>query len=98
MAICKIDVEPPSKMREGLAYILKEGFRVRNTPERIIKSGRATIVFWNDGTKTIVKRKETEQDDPYLAFLAALGKKIYGSNSAIKRLMEEKTEIQKGEK
>lgn len=81
----------------GLAYLLKEAFRVRNTPDRIIKSGRATIVFWNDGNKTVVKRQNGEPDDPYLAFLAALGKKIYGSNSAIKRLITEKTEEQKGE-
>ena len=81
----------------GLVYLLMEAFRVKNTPDRIIKSGRATIVFWNDGKKTVVKRQLGEPDDPYLAFLAALGKKIYGSNSAIKRLITEKTEEQKGE-
>ena len=86
-----------SNNMNGFAYLLKEAFRVSNTPDRIIKSGRATIVFWNGGSKTVVKRRVGEPDDPYLAFLAALGKKIYGSNSAIKKLMAEKTEEQKGE-
>ena len=96
--MASVNIEKYQELRmEGLAYFLKEGFRARNTPERIIRSDSATIVFWGDGKKTVVKRQEGEPDDPYLALLAALGKKIYGSNSAIKRLIAEKTEIQKGE-
>lgn len=69
----------------------------QNTSEvnRILKSGNATIVFWADGTKTIVKRAEDEPDNPYNAFCAALAKKLYGSNSAVKKLVEQKTEYQK---
>jgi len=96
MASVNVDRYVDIKM-DGLAHFLTEGFRARNTPQRIIRSDRATIVFWGDGKKTVVKRQEGESDDPYLALLAALGKKIYGSNSAIKRLIAEKTEIQKGE-
>lgn len=87
-----------SNMKEGLSYLFLEGYRVRNTPKRIVRNGRATIVFWYDGKKTVVKRKHGEPDDPYLAFLAALGKKVYGSNSAIKRLIEDTTDNQKGDK
>lgn len=68
---------------------------IRYQPRRILKSGNATIVFWADGTKTVVKRSEGEPDDPYAAFGAALCKKLYGSNSAAKKLIERKTEIQK---
>ena len=66
---------------------------VRNhfTPKRIIKSGPATIVFWKDGTKTVVKRAEDEPDNEYAAFTAALGIKVFGSNSALKNVVE-KTE------
>ena len=67
-------------------------------PKRILKSGRATIVFWMDGTKTIVKRSENEPDDDYAAFTAALGVKLFGSNSALKRLIERKTEVQRPKK
>lgn len=66
-------------------------------PSRILKSGNRTIVFWNDGTKTIVKRAEDEQDNDYAAFTAALGIRLYGSNSALKRIAE-RTETQKPKK
>ena len=84
-----------SELSEGLIEIMVRGFRARNTPKRIMRSGRATIVFWEDGSKTVVKLQEGESDNSYLAFLAALGKKIYGSNSHIKHLIEDTTE--KGE-
>ena len=64
-------------------------------PERILRSGPATIVFWRDGTKTIVKRAQDEPDNAYAAFTAALGIKAFGSNSALKRIVERYTEEQK---
>lgn len=97
MAATRIDVNQKPNMMDGLMHLLTEGFRARNTPERILRSGRATIVFWGDGSKTVVKLQDGEPDDPYLALLAALGKKIYGSNSKIKKLISERTEEQKGE-
>lgn len=67
-------------------------------PERIVKSGRATIVFWEDGTKTVVKRSPDEPDNDYNAFLAALGIKIFGSNSQLKKIIKEQTVVQKPKK
>lgn len=66
-------------------------------PLRILKSGNRMIVFWTDGTKTIVKRADDEADSDYAAFTAALGIKVYGSNSALKRLVAS-TETQKSKK
>lgn len=57
-------------------------------PDKVIKNGPALVVFWCDGTKTIVKRKKGEKDDLYHAFCAALAKKIYGSNSQIHKMVE----------
>lgn len=54
-------------------------------PERIIYNGPATIVFWDDGTKTVVKRAKKDKDNKYNAFCAALAIKLYGSNSAVSR-------------
>ena len=65
------------------------------TPKRILRSGPATIVFWQDGTKTIVKLSEGEEDNAYAAFTAALGVKIFGSNSKLKKMVQTKTEEQK---
>lgn len=56
-------------------------------PKRIIRNGKATVVFWDDGSKTIVKRAEGESDSPYTAFTAALAIKIFGSNSAVHRIV-----------
>jgi len=59
--------------------------------EQIIKNGPATIVKWTDGTKTIVKRMEEDVDDPYMAFCAALAKKMYGGTSTINKMIASKT-------
>ncbi len=68
-------------------------------PLRILKSGIATIVFWQDGTKTVVKRGSDEPESDYAAFTAALGIKIFGSNSALKRIVSRtETQEKKGQK
>lgn len=61
-------------------------------PERIIHSGPATIVFWNDKTKTVVKCSENDIYDEYEAFCAALAIKMFGSNSHLKKMIRDKTE------
>ena len=60
----------------------------RTNPWRILKSGDRMIVFWMDGTKTVVKRSADEPDNDYAAFTAALGIKEFGSNSALKRIVK----------
>lgn len=65
--------------------------------KRILKSGDRMIVFWADDTKTVVKRAKDETDSDYAAFTAALGIKLYGSNSALKRIVKS-AETQKPKK
>lgn len=67
------------------------------SPVRIQKNGPAMIVFWKDGTKTIVKRGDDEPDSDYAAFTAALGIKVFGTNSQLKKIVS-KTETQKPKK
>lgn len=55
---------------------------------RIIKNGPATIVFWEDNTKTVVVRKKGEKDNLYYAFCAALAKRIYGNNSQVNKIVK----------
>lgn len=59
-------------------------------PSRILASrdGITTLVFWQDGTKTIVKRAVDEEYSPYAALTAALAIKVFGSNSAVKRIVK----------
>lgn len=62
--------------------------------EKVIVNGSKTIVFWNDGTKTIVSCREGEEFDIYTAFCAALAKKMFGSTSRTKAILEDKLIIQ----
>ena len=57
-------------------------------PQKIIYSGNRTIVFWNDGTKTIVKVAKGQEFDEYLGFIAAYAKKMFGTNTKIKKLIK----------
>lgn len=57
-------------------------------PKRIVFNPPATIVFWKDGTKTVVKCSEGEPFSEYAGFCAALTKKIFGHNNQIVRLVK----------
>lgn len=58
----------------------------------IIFNDPATIVFWEDGTKTVVKCMEGEKFERYAGFAMACMKKMFGSTGAAKRIMEESYE------
>lgn len=63
--------------------------------KKIIFSGPKTIVLWSDGTKTIVSMSKDElRFDPEAAFCAAYTKKMFGSNSKIKRIIEQKSNFE----
>ena len=47
------------------------------TPERIVRNGPATIVFWKDGTKTVVKCHD-EDYDAEKGLAMALCRKLWG--------------------
>jgi len=74
------------------ALIKNEMKHVFLKPVRIIHHGPATVVFWKDGTKTVVKLMEGDVYDEYNAFCAACVKKIYGSTGAVKNAMDAATE------
>lgn len=61
-------------------------------PTKIIYNPPATIVFWTDGTKTVVKCCEEDEYNEYYGFLCALGKKIFGTNRHLKKMIDEKAE------
>lgn len=80
----------------------KRKFAERGTDEmknvdvkKIIFSGPKTIVLWTDGTKTIVSMSKDElRFDPEAAFCAAYTKKMFGTNSKIKRVIKGKSNIE----
>ena len=60
-------------------------------PVKIIYNPPATIVFWTDGTKTVVKCSMDDEYNEYYGFLCALGKKIFGTNGRLKKIIDEKS-------
>lgn len=62
--------------------------RLYATPIKIRKDGTVTVVFWKDGTATSVRCGAGEQYDDYVAFCAALAKKMFLSNSMVKRVLK----------
>ena len=63
-------------------------------PRRYIINKNATILFWNDNTKTIVKRSKEDEHNPRLAFLTAYFQKHSGlsknkANKYLNSLIEE---------
>lgn len=98
MDICKQIVNdyqnlPRKRSIKGTDFI-KRFAPTMYTPVRILKNGEATVVFWVDGTKTVVKPADGIAPNDYEAFTAALAKKIFGNNSALKKVMQRKTVIQ----
>lgn len=55
--------------------------------KQVIFSGPKTIVFWLDGTKTIVSCGEGDHNDPYAGFCAAVTKRVFGSTSQAKKVL-----------
>lgn len=55
---------------------------------QIIFSGPKTILIWSDGSKTIVSCGENDTYDRYAGFCAAVAKKMFGSTSQIKKIIE----------
>ena len=47
---------------------------------RVIFNDPATIVFWSDGTKTVVKCDERDEFDPEKGLAMAIAKKSLGNN------------------
>lgn len=50
-------------------------------PVKIINQGPATIVFWDDKTKTIVKCSDNDEFDPDMAITMACLKKMVGDEA-----------------
>ena len=55
---------------------------------RVLRNGRATIVFFSDGTKTVAKRPIDEPDDPLYGVCVAIAKRMVGSGAKLKKLVE----------
>ena len=55
--------------------------------EKVIYNDPATIVIWNDGTKTVVKCHEGDRYDPEKGFLLCCAKKLFGNTGRYNDVM-----------
>lgn len=70
------------KQKNTVYRIIGEAMRGdNNSPEikDVIFNEPATIVFWADGTKTVVKCQEGDMFDPEKGLAMAIAKKVYGN-------------------
>lgn len=75
---CELESEEEDPMMWGIPDV-----------NRIIFNPPATIVFWDDGTKTVVKCMEDQPYEKYAGFAMACMKKMFGSTSRAKAIMNE---------
>lgn len=72
----------PSEYREFRDKILKEKNKsiYDSLIQRVIFNPPATIVFWRDGSKTVVKCGENDIFDPEKGLAMAISKRAFGDN------------------
>lgn len=76
-AYCKQDIDSVSKMTTKQDYYLIPGIA------KVIYNPPATIILWENKTKTVVKCCETDIYDPEKGFAMAVIKKLCGNDSAL---------------
>lgn len=79
---------------DAVTDALKKELSYYDTPERVVFNGPATIVFWPDGTKTVVKCQNDEPFDPEKGVAMAIIKKYFGGgkyNNMINKLIKNAT-------
>lgn len=64
------------------------------TIEKVIINGPATIVYFDDNDRVIVKRMDIDKDDLFSAVAQAYCKKAFGSTSAFHREVLDKLVVQ----
>ena len=75
-------------------------FEYHLTPKSIEQSAdrKTVVVLWNDSTKTIVRLSENDKDDIDTAFAYALAKKVFRSNTHLKKVVRQKWTIHNARK
>lgn len=83
------------KFKAGEPYIFYPKENLIPPIEKIIFNPPATIVFWDDGEKTVVKCKESEEFDYECGLAFAIAKRYFGSRSEFKKAIGKAKKITK---
>lgn len=92
-ACCKVMLEEfekfcdenPPKGPKGLYFPCWDP----KTVKKVIFNDPATIVFWSDGSKTVVKCSENDIYDPEKGLAMAFAKKMFGNDNSFHKLFAE---------
>lgn len=76
-----VDLYKSIENRETYHKLIDKGFK----PIKIIHNNNATIVLWNDKTKTVIKGSG---DDLFAAFCICFTKKCCGNSTVLNKLFE----------
>lgn len=66
---------------------------VKEIIHRKSERGEIFTVVWNDETKTSVKLQEGDESDEYVAYLYALGKKMFANKGTARAFIREKKKV-----
>lgn len=66
--------------------------------DKVIFNEPATIILWDDGSKTVVKCTDGEEYDPAMGFAMAYVKKLYGNTGGIFRACQKEYDKQMAKK
>ncbi len=75
-------------MQKDSEFTAKIHRQFQFAPKEIIYNDAATIVYWTDGTKTVVKCNENDEYSEYFGFIAAVAKKMYGGTGPINQIIK----------
>lgn len=77
------------RMEGGFEYSFDSPFLTSPKIEKVIFNDPATIVYWHDGTKTVVKAQDGEPFDKEKGLAMAIVKKVYGNKGNYNEIFKE---------
>lgn len=91
-----ITVDDAKSLRDAVTQFFRNTYH-KPTPritnrlaiDRVIYDGPATVVFWKDGTKTVVKCHGDDVFSERVGLLMCIAKKAYGGNGAFNDVLAE---------
>ena len=86
---CNNDVIATEALFNHLKKVEYNAMWKRTKIKNVIFNDTATIVFWSDGTKTVVKCGENDIYDPEKGLAMAVAKKYLGTNKSHSNYMDE---------
>lgn len=71
--------------------------RRKHEIKKVIFNGPATVVYWEDGTKTVVKCSKDDEFDPEKGLAMAIAKKFFGNENGYSKNIKKWTDTYKDE-